>query len=72
MRADVGAAVEAVDPVPIEAERSGRAVVTDDGGRLLLTSYSEAGMVAAAELGSVRAVALAGRQIEVASARLRS
>jgi hypothetical protein len=71
MQADVGAAIEAVDRVPIEAERSGRAVVADDGERILLTFYSEAGVVAAVELGPVRAVALAGRLLEAASARLR-
>ena len=72
MRADVGAAIEAVDRVPIEPERSGRAVLADDGERILLTFYSETGVVAAAGFGAVRAVALAGRLLEAASARLRS
>ena len=72
MRADVGAAIEAVGRVPNEAERSGRAVVADEGERILLTFYSEAGGVAAAELSPVRAVALAGRLLGTASARLRS
>jgi len=47
-------------------------VVADNGERILLTFYSEAGAVAAVELGPVCAVALAGRLLEAASARLTS
>jgi hypothetical protein len=49
MRAVVGAVIEAVDRVPIEAERSGRTVVADDGEWILQTFYSESGVVAAAD-----------------------
>ena len=49
MRADVGAAIEAVDRVPIQAVRSGRVVVADDDERILLTFCSEAGVVVAAK-----------------------
>ena len=72
MRVDIGAAIEAVDWVPNEAQRSGRAVLADDGEWILQTFYSEAGAVATVELGPVRAVALAGRLLGTASARLRS
>jgi hypothetical protein len=39
----VGAALEAVDCTPVEAEPADRAVVSDDGNRTLLTLYREDG-----------------------------
>jgi hypothetical protein len=71
MRADVGAAIEAIDRVRIEAERAGQAVVAENGEAIRLTLYGEGGSVPAVELDLVRAVALANRLLKAPAPGLR-
>jgi hypothetical protein len=66
----VGAALEALDRAPVEAEPADRAVVSDDGYRTVLTLYRENGAAAAVELNPEHAVELARRLLEASSARL--
>jgi hypothetical protein len=66
----VGAALEALDRAPVEAEPADRAVVSDDGYRTVLMLYRENGAAAAVELDPEHAVDLAGRLLAAASARL--
>jgi hypothetical protein len=70
MLGQVGAALDALDRMPVEAEPAVQAVVSDDGTRIRLTLYSEAGAEAAVALTPIRAIALAGRLIAAASLRL--
>jgi hypothetical protein len=58
--------------MPAEAEPAVRAAVSDDGTRIGLTLYSEAGAVAAVELDPIRAATLAGRLLLAALPRLKN
>jgi hypothetical protein len=58
--------------MPVEAEASARAVVSEDGREIRLTLYAEAGAAAAIVLDPVLAVALAQRLIAAAMPRLSS
>jgi hypothetical protein len=60
----VGAALEAIDRTPVEAEPAARAVVSDDGNRTVLTLYREDGAATAVELNPEYAVELARRLLE--------
>jgi hypothetical protein len=68
----VGAGLDALDRVPLEASPATRAVVSDDGREIRLTLYGEAGVPAVGvALDPARAVALAGDLIASALPRLR-
>jgi hypothetical protein len=69
--ANINAAIEAVEGIPVGANLVTRSALPDDGEVPRLTLYAEAGAVAAVELDPVRAVGLAGRLIAAASLRLR-
>ena len=58
--------------MPVEAEASARAVVSEDGREIRLTLYAEVGAAAAIVLDPVLAVALAQRLIVAATPRLSS
>jgi len=62
----------ALDTMPVEAEASARAVVSEDGREIRLTLSAEAGAAAAIVLDPVLAVALAQRLIAAAMPRLSS
>jgi hypothetical protein len=64
-----GAALEAIDRMPVDADPAARAVVSDDGVRTVLTLYREDGAAAAVELEPEHAVELARRLLEASSAR---
>ena len=66
----IDAALAALDEPPADVDPAGRAVVSDDGKIIRLTLYAEAGAVASVELSPVRAVAVAGKLIDVALAKL--
>jgi hypothetical protein len=66
----VGAALDALDRMPVEAEPAGRAVVSDDGTRIRLTRYSEAGSATTATLTLIHAIWLTTRLLDVATSRL--
>jgi hypothetical protein len=66
----VHGAISAVDAVPEEVDPADRAVVSDDGETIFLTFYAADGAACGLELAPAHAVALAGRLIEAASARL--
>jgi hypothetical protein len=69
---NVGAALDEFDRMPVEAKLAVRAVVSDDGTRIRLTLYSEAGDEAGVTLTPSRAVMLADRLIGVAVPRLKN
>jgi hypothetical protein len=70
--ASINAALDALDGMPIAADAASRAVVSDDGGEIRLTLYSEAGAVGTTVLDPIRAIALAQRLITAALLRLSS
>jgi hypothetical protein len=67
----VGAALDALDRAPVDAEPAARAVVSEDGNRTVLMLYREDGAAAAVELDPEHAVELARRLLDASSARLR-
>jgi hypothetical protein len=70
MLGQVGAALDALDRMPAEAEPAVRAAVSDDGTRIRLSLYSEAGAEAAVTLTPIRAIGLSHRLIEAPLSRL--
>jgi hypothetical protein len=67
---NVGAALDALDAVPVDAAPVERAVVVDDGTAIRLVLYDAAGAVAAVVIEPARAVRLAGELIASARHRL--
>jgi hypothetical protein len=67
----VHGAISAVDAVPEDVADAAPAVVADDGETIRLTFYSADGAACGIELVPAHAVALAGRLLDAASARLR-
>jgi hypothetical protein len=69
--ANAGAALDALDRVPDDAEAAARAIVTNiPDTPVRPTLYSHEGRVAAVDLAPVRAIALAGELIRAALPRL--
>jgi hypothetical protein len=68
--AAIDAALAALEEAPTEWEPTSRAVVSDDGQTTRLPLHAETGAVAAVELDPIRAIALAGKLIDVALAKL--
>jgi len=70
--AGIGATLEALDAMPADTAPAARAIVSDDGRKIRLTLYGEAGAIATVTLAPCRAVALAGELIAAALPRLRT
>jgi hypothetical protein len=70
--ANVNAAIEAIEGIPVGAKPVTRSALPHDGEVPGLTLYAEAGVVAMVELDPVGDVALASRLIEAALPRVRS
>jgi hypothetical protein len=68
--AGVNAALDALGGMATEAELAGRVAVSDDGTTIRLTLYSERQAVAMVDIEPLHALALAGRLITAALARL--
>jgi len=68
--AGINAALDALDGMPTDADTPSRSVVSDDGGAIRLTLYTEAGAVASLALTPGRSIALAGRLLDAAGLRL--
>jgi hypothetical protein len=66
----IDAAIAALDTPPADVDPAGCAMVSEDGKIIRLTLYAEAGAVASVELSPVRAVAVAGKLIDAALAKL--
>jgi hypothetical protein len=66
-----GAALDALDHLPVRGDHAERAIVSDDGLTIRLTLYHTGGvLVAGVDLDPLRAIGLAGELIEAAHRKL--